>query len=600
MSHVQMEIDFRRIDQENNIPFHEAKQKLAESRSIPFYVAQPVVYQPKSEYFTPFLQLMQVLQAYWENPLASLSCSKTMLLPHQVEAAMAVLQNAKSRMLIADEVGLGKTIEAGLILKELMLKNNYDRALICVPSPLVYQWQNELKEKLNEHFAVLTGKVFKKNPNFLLENPKVIVSIDLAKMPDKTELFLQQKYDIVVFDEAHRLRRDQNKITQAYHFADKICQHCLNEDGALLLLSATPFRGKLEEIYYLIRLIDPDLLGPLDEFLKQYGEDGNGNLKEVLAPVVIRRRKKDVGGFTERFAKTVKVTQTPAEANFYDLVTHYVLDEYNRALSKGNHLKSFVMLVYQKILDSSRYALLQALQRRELALKTLLKNTQDKVQEISYQYKIHKKLFTEEEWQTELEDLYENEEFIHEQEEVADPEEIKAEIKLIQNLINVGSALEKDSKLQVLKKSIRDLKKAGHEKIILFTQFTGTLRYLQQELKKQYRVVIFHGGMTAQEKEKAVETFFQDAEIFIATEAGGEGRNLQIASALINYDLPWSPLKLEQRIGRIHRYGQKRDVFIMNFATRDTVAEKVIDVLDKKIKIFENAFGESDTLLGML
>jgi hypothetical protein len=178
------------------------------------------------------------------------------------------------------------------------------------------------------------------------------------------------------------------------------------------------------------------------------------------------------------------------------------------------------------------------------------------------------------------------------------PQELRQEIQYLTHLAGLGRRIQSDSKLRHLQKTLKTMRGMGHEKFVIFTQFKSTLEYLTQNLKG-YKVIGFHGGLNFDQKEDAIKKFFTEADILICTEAGGEGRNLQIAACLINYDLPWSPLKLEQRIGRIHRFGQTRDVHIVNFACRDTVAERVLEVLEEKIRLFENALGPSDTLLGV-
>jgi superfamily II DNA or RNA helicase len=525
-----------------------------------------------------YARLWSLMERYYREPLAVFSSSRTMLLPHQVEAALKVVSASRPRFLIADEVGLGKTIEAGLILKELKLKHGYSRILIVVPSPLMAQWQQELKTKFAEDFTIITGealrrgKVFGKN-----RGSQFLVSIDLAKDERYLETFLAQRFDLVVFDEAHRLRRDASTVTQAWHFAHAMSR----EVEGFLLLSATPFRGKLEEIFFLIQLIDADILGPLATFQSQFDQDAS-LLRNRLSPVVIRRRKIDVGGFTKRFAKTVKIDLGREEREFYDRTTEYVKTEFNRALSRGENLKTFIMIVFQKLLDSSAFALLRALDGRRARLEGLY-------------FRVMNEISESEDVVEAVREFQEEEGF--EENNILNPQEIRAEIQTLSHLATLGRKIENDSKLKQLHKTLKSMRSMGHEKFVIFTQFKSTLEYLTQNLKG-YKVVGFHGGLNFDQKEAAIREFFADVNILICTEAGGEGRNLQIAACLINYDLPWSPLKLEQRIGRIHRFGQTRDVHIVNFACRDTVAERVVEVLEEKIRLFENALGPSDTLLG--
>ncbi len=524
-----------------------------------------------------YARLWTLMEKYYRDPLAVFSSSRTMLLPHQVEAALRVLSASRPRFLIADEVGLGKTIEAGLILKELKLKHGYKKILIVVPSPLMAQWQQELKTKFAEDFTILNGDMLRRGNPFA-QGSQFLVSVDLAKDERYRELFLQQNFDLVVFDEAHRLRRDANTVTQAWQFAHAISEQV---DG-LLLLSATPFRGKLEEIFFLIQLIDPDILGPLATFQTQFAEDAS-LLKDRLSPVVIRRRKIDVGGFTKRFAKTVKIELDRDEREFYDKMTEYVRYEFNKALSRGENLKSFIMIVFQKLLDSSPYALMKALEGRRARLEGIY-------------FRVMHEIAESEDVAEAVREYQEEEGF--DESGMINPQELRQEIQHLTHLATLGRRIRTDSKLKQLKKTLKTMRGMGHEKFVIFTQFKSTLEYLTHNLTG-YKVIGFHGGLNFEQKEDAIKKFFTEADILICTEAGGEGRNLQIAACLINYDLPWSPLKLEQRIGRIHRFGQTRDVHIVNFACRDTVAERVLEVLEEKIRLFENALGPSDTLLGV-
>lgn len=524
-----------------------------------------------------YARLWSLMERYYREPLAVFSSSRTMLLPHQVEAALKVVSASRPRFLIADEVGLGKTIEAGLILKELKLKHGYEKILIVVPSPLTAQWQQELKTKFAEDFTILNGDSLRKKNPFGKGN-QFLISVDLAKDERHRELFLNQHFDLVVFDEAHRLRRDANTVTQAWQFAHALSQQV----EGFLLLSATPFRGKLEEIFFLIQLIDPDILGPLTTFQSQFAQDAS-LLRDRLAPVVIRRRKIDVGGFTKRFAKTVKIDLSRDEREFYDRTTEYVKTEFNRALSRGDNLKSFIMIVFQKLLDSSAYALLKALDGRRARLE-------------GFYFRVMQEISESEDVAEAVREYQEEEGF--EEHGMINPQEIRSEIQHLTHLARLGRKIESDSKLKHLQKILKTMRASGHQKFVIFTQFKSTLEYLAENLKPQ-KVIGFHGGLNFDQKEDAIKAFFADADILICTEAGGEGRNLQIAACLINYDLPWSPLKLEQRIGRIHRFGQTRDVHIVNFACRDTVAERVVEVLEEKIRLFENALGPSDTLLGV-
>lgn len=520
------------------------------------------------------------------DKLSSLSNSRTRLLPHQIESTYIVANSLKPRFILADEVGLGKTIEAALIMKELIFRKGYKRVLIVAPSPLLVQWKQELKNKFNEDFTILKRKNFKADLQDECNWQKfdhVITSIDFIKNPRYAEEVLDKHWDIVIFDEAHRLRRDYSKVTRAYLFAEKIAK----KSECLLLLTATPFRGKLEELFYLVHLVDPNILGSYHTFVNDYIIGGKMDLKEKISKVLLRRRKVEIGGFTKRFAKTVLIELSDVERQFYNETTEYVRREYNLAMGTKNKAIGFVMVVFQKLLDSSVFALLQALIKRKFMLETRL-----------HRFGMGK--VSIEDWDP---DETENiEEFIGELDEAIwqDLKNLRREILTLNRLILLGKTIKEDRKSIKLKETLLKLRREGNKKFIIFTQFRTTQEYLYSILSPDFDVSLFHGSQSMDQKEEAIQNFKQKTEILICTEAGGEGRNLQFANILFNYDLPWSPLKIEQRIGRVHRFGQKKNVYIFSFASKDTVAERILQVLTNKIKLFEDSIGVSDALLGTI
>ncbi len=532
--------------------------------------------------FSLSLSSLELKYTHIFDKLSSLSNSRTRLLPHQIESTYIVVNSLKPRFILADEVGLGKTIEAALIMKELIFRKDYKNVLIVTPSPLMVQWQTELKNKFNEDFKIIKRSNFiSKSQSHWNQYHRMITSIDFIKNPSYTEEILKRKWDIVIFDEAHRLRRDYSKVTRSYLFAEKISKRT----ECLLLLTATPFRGKLEELYYLTHLVDPNLLGSYHAFVNDYILGAKTDLKEKISKVLLRRRKVEIGGFTKRFAKTVMIELSEQERQFYEETTNYVRREYNLAMETKNKAIGFVMVVFQKLLDSSVFALLTALQKRKFLLENRLQRL----------YASPKDL---EDWdQEETENV---EEYVADMESSAwrDLANTKREILTLNRLIHLGRAITEDSKSIHLKETLQKLTKLGNEKFIIFTQFRSTQEYLNSILEKDFHVSLFHGSLSMDQKENAIQEFKEKAEILICTEAGGEGRNLQFANFLFNYDLPWSPLKIEQRIGRIHRFGQKKDVYIFNFASKDTVAERILEVLHHKIRLFEESIGVSDSLLG--
>ncbi len=536
--------------------------------------------------------------AYAYNKILSLSNSRTRILAHQVESTHRIVNALNYRFLIADEVGLGKTIEAGLVIKELCYRFGYEKILIVCPASLQMQWQHEMMNKFNESFSIIDRKQLRQLEKAArqdgIENPwqlvqKSICSMDFIKNEKFREQLQHVQWDAVIVDEAHRLRRDGNRTTRAYAVGEILAAN----SRALLFLSATPFRGKLEELYFLVRLLDKNLLGPYNSFYNRYcmPDADLSDLREKLSSIVIRRTKKEVGGFTGRMARTIRFELYPGERQLYDATTGYVIEEFNRALQTENRAVGFVMTVFQKLLDSSSFALLSALKKRSLHIKSLI----DKMLNGEYQVDTEGQLeWIDPELAEQVDDDPESMSDLTMQKTL---EELQEEHATLQRLVRIADAIEKNKKGEKLRELLAKLKKRGEKKFLVFTQFRTTQEYLRQ-LLADYSVEVFHGSMNRDEKENAIFRFKNETEVLICTEAGGEGRNMQFCNILINYDLPWSPLKIEQRIGRIHRFGQARDVTIYNFSTRDTVAERVLEVLALKLRLFEESLGAPDIMLG--
>ncbi len=528
--------------------------------------------------------------AHAHDKMLSLSNSRTRILSHQVESTHRIVNALEPRFILADEVGLGKTIEAGLVIKELICRHAYRRVLIIAPASLLVQWQNEMASKFNEDFAILDRRAMRRGGRSggAPLNPwesfgKVICSLDFIKAAAHRKQLAQSRWDIVVVDEAHRLRRDSLRSTLSYNVAELLSANT----RALLLLTATPFRGKLEELYYLVRLVDKNLLGPAQTFFNEYciGDPDMAPLRSKLSSAIIRRTKKDVGGFTRRFAKTVRFELYPDERKLYDATTRYVVEEYNRAMAGENRAVGFVMTVFQKLLDSSSLALASALRNRRDHLAASIAQGAG----LTASRRPHPDAL-------DIDDIEEVSDIMAARED-GSARATGEEIAVLDGLIALADSIERNKKGEKLVSLLKKLRRQGEKRFVIFTQFRTTQEYLRK-LLGEFRVQVFNGSMSREEKEGAVAGFRDGAGVLISTEAGGEGRNLQFCNILINYDLPWSPLKIEQRIGRIHRFGQERDVFIYNFSTRNTVAERVLEVLTRKIRLFEESIGVPDVLLG--
>ncbi len=536
--------------------------------------------------------------AYSQNKFLSLSNSRTQILAHQVDSTHRIINAVNHRFMIADEVGLGKTIEAGLVIKELIIRKGYSRVLVVSPASLLKQWQNEMRIKFNEDFTIMDRGAFTKisrknrggHHNPWSEHDKIVCSIDFIKSKSQFEYVRKTEWDIIIFDEAHRLRRDSVKTTLSYNLARTLS----DRTGALLFLTATPFRGKLEELYFLVSLLDKNLLGPFQTFYNSYClTDSNLQpLKNKLSKIIIRRTKKEVGGYTKRVARTIKFELFPEERELYDATTAYVMEEFNRALEKENRATGFVMTVFQKLLDSSCAALTSALKRRKLRLERSLGTVIEK--------DLNGLSITGSRMMKNGCDLLQSETpELAEDQPGKDPRETRMEIETLERLVRLGEKVDRTRKGEELLALVKKICISKKTKILIFTEFRTTQDYLR-ELLSEFSVEIFNGSMDRDQKEDAIDRFKNSSQVLISTEAGGEGRNLQFCNILINYDLPWSPLKIEQRVGRLHRFGQEKDVFIYNFSTRDTVAEKVLTILTKKLKLFEESIGTPDILLGQI
>ncbi len=442
-------------------------------------------------------------------------------LDHQLMTAKETIEKMNGRAILADEVGLGKTIEAGLILKEYMLRGLVNNALILVPASLVNQWVEELRQKFYIP-AYSERKNHTWNPNAI-----IVSSLDTAKRPPHREKILENEYDFVIIDEAHKLK---NEKTKNYQFVRQIKKkYCL-------LLTATPIQNDLMEIFNLIAILKPGHLGDMATFKQKYaGKSGkqqaDAYLKRLIERVMIRntREQTDLQP-SNRIIETVWIDFTEKEREVY------------RQLENLPSIDDmFTKMTLLREICSSREACY-------LSLKNL-QTTREANSEIS-----------------------------------------KA-MALIEGIAEHSKA----------KKTVELLKNIGDEKVIIFTEYRASQLYLQWYLQQHgITSVPFRGGFKRGKKDWMIQLFRDNAQVLIATEAGAEGINLQFCHHLINYDLPWNPMKIEQRIGRIHRFGQSNDVKIYNMGIKDTIEEHIIQVLTKKIRLFENVIGELDAILSEL
>ncbi|MGE8204494.1 DEAD/DEAH box helicase [Heyndrickxia sp. NPDC080065] len=449
-------------------------------------------------------------------------------LPHQLEVARQVVENMNGKAILADEVGLGKTIEAGLILKEYMIRRLVKKVLILVPASLVSQWAFELNTKF--HIPAVAQKKSYVWDQF----DCVISSLDTAKRSPHREKIYEQNYDLVIIDEAHKLK---NHKTKNYEFVQNL------KKKFCLLLTATPIQNRIDEIFHLVSLLKPGHLGNQTGFLEKYKSGDrttkdDQRLRELVNKVMIRNRRTDTGiEWTKRHVKTILIDFSKEERDLYDSIQIF----------KNNLLTSsgFSIMTLQREACSSRESVYYT-------LKNMLKKQENP-----------SSIF---------------EENIH---------------FLIKKIESVKENSKAEKALELIKKI--------NDKVIIFTEYRATQVYLQWFLKQHgITSVPFRGGFKRGKKDWMRELFQKHAQVLIATEAGGEGINLQFCHHMINFDLPWNPMRLEQRIGRVHRLGQQEDVHIYNFATKNTVEDHILKLLYEKIHLFERVIGELDDILTRL
>lgn len=450
-------------------------------------------------------------------------------LPHQVETARRVVNEMRGRAILADEVGLGKTIEAGLVLKEYLVRGLVKKALILVPSSLVTQWTAELNQK----FAI--PAVAQKKAYMWRQHDILVASLDTAKRAPHREQVLDIAYDMLIVDEAHKLK---NARTQNWAFVNAIKKkYCL-------LLTATPVQNDLHELFNMISLLKPGHLGNDAAFAHQYVvhkrlPKNEEKLRTELGKVMIRNRRADGGiAFTERRVETLALELSPKERELYDAVTAFVREQAQETRSLRS---AFALLTLQREVCSSRDA----------AMVSLFKWYKRAEEGTPLKRRLHELLL-----------------------------------------------LAKEVGTHTKARKVVELLRRLDGKVILFTEYRATQEFLQAELAKQdITTVLFRGGFGRNKKDWMRMLFENRARVLIATEAGGEGINLQFCHQMINYDLPWNPMRVEQRIGRIHRLGQTRDVTIFNLATKDTIEEHILNLLTEKIRLFELVVGELDAIV---
>ena len=541
------------------------------------------------------LQAIRFKYADLFEPFLAVNVSKIDPLPFQLDAVYRnILKQTRIRFLIADDPGAGKTIMAGLVIKELKLRKIINRILIVVPGHLKDQWRRELKEKFNEIFEVVDRSTFDSTygDNPFNRKNQVITSIDFAKQEEILTSLSATTWDLIIVDEAHKMSayryNDKLKKTQRYKLGEVLSKTSTH----LLFLSATPHKGDPENFRLFLDLLRPGYFSN-KEILEE-------SLRNNDNPLFIRRLKEHLRDFnnkpifTNRYSITVKFNLSDKEKELYNKLVEYVKEEYDKqTLNDKKRNVGFALLILQRRMASSAYALYESLKRRKEKLEELLKS--DKVPENAYS-----EIDVEE-----IEDMEEKERWEEEKKWETltfsrTKEELKEEIASIEKLMNMAEEIwkkEEEVKLKELKRAIEEgFKKiretGGMEKILIFTEAKDTLEYLKNKIREWgYSVNYIHGGMRLEDRVEQERIFRNVTQIMVATEAAGEGINLQFCNIMINYDIPWTPIRLEQRMGRIHRYGQNRDVYIFNLVAEDTIEGKILGKLLDKLEEIKSKLG---------
>jgi SNF2 family DNA or RNA helicase len=465
-------------------------------------------------------------------------------LPYQIDGALKILRDLNGSALLADEVGLGKTITSSLVVKECIVRGFAKRILILTPPSLVNQWVSELREKFELDFKVIEDVSDWEGVSF------AIASLDKVKIFDNKMGEFRHKaahgipWDLIMVDEAHKLKESN---TVRWKFVDKL------QKKRFLLLTATPFQNDLLELYNLLHLLKKGHLGTIKEFRKRFLNQGNKRhplnpkaLRAKLEEVMVRRKRVETGvEYKKRVPKIIPVEQTEEEAKVYDKITELLREQYFYVNGGQINPRLIVFALLPKVTSSSKSAV-------------------ESLNKIAENQKYH--------------------------------EETR---RFAREILSDYRDLKHDSKMEKLVEIIKDkLEQNPKEKILIYTKHPSTLEYIQEKLKPfKLKTTGFMGGLTRNEKTEKVREFKYKSQVLICTDAGAEGLNLQFCSVLINYDLPWNPMSVEQRIGRLDRIGQKKDMQIYSLATKGTMEEYVVDLIINKMCCVGLVVGELPIIL---
>lgn len=553
---------------------------------------------PSTEFSMPYLRFVSIAakikdEVARKNILAPYE-SSLIPLPHQILVLEKVMQSNQNRFMLADEVGMGKTIEAGLILKELKIRGDIKRILAIVPKSAMLQWQSELKEHFNEVFHLYDSEMITSMArtfaninadeefNFWTQHNQIIVSTDALKPLEKRQgwskervdeynkyrmqAVLEADFDLVLMDEVHKMGGATSTVSR-YILAQELCNSVPN----VLLLSATPHRGKSDHFRRILQLLDPDA----------FAGEGLPDIEE-LEPYVIRTEKRFAVDYegkklfnerrTNRFDVFLDINKHQKQMALYDAVTDYVRKGFNTAKRTSNPAKGLIMILFQRLVSSSTAAILSAMQGRLERLQLGEESSlEDFAHEVDHEF--------DENEEVDFEDMVQR-----------NTPSLANEEELLSDLIEQAReclATETDAKADALLKKIIELKQVQTNqdlKILVFTEFRTTQKMLVDYFKRKgYIVTFIHGGQDLDERKRALSHFKNDAQILVATDAAGESLNMQFCHIVFNYDLPWNPMMIEQRIGRVDRIGQKHPVQAYNMLTNNSVDLRVYEVIEEKL-----------------
>ncbi len=455
---------------------------------------------------------------------------------YQLETVRRILRDFRGRVLLADEVGLGKTIEACLALKEYWLRGLVRKALILTPASLVGQWSGELTSRFDLTPATTDKAAFKRSPDeFWASEPLVVASLPLVRHATYRHALAAIDYDLVIVDEAHVLK---NRASAAWQLVNSL------KTRFLLLLSATPVGNNLSELYNLILLLRPGLLKTEAAFRRDYGQLAaladrarRDRLRGLLREVMVRNTRAHIDlGLPRRLAATEVVIPEAAEAALLDHLSAYVRERYQTASASERWRLTMLQMEAGSSPSALRYGLREG-----------------------------------------------------------DARGSRDDLAPVRNALDAVGTSAKTRALRAL------VRRAPGDKKIVFTRFRATLDEVAEALRADgHQVALFHGGLTAAAKEDAIAAFEADTEILLSSEIGGEGRNLQFCRTVVNFDLPWNPTTIEQRVGRVHRLGQTREVFVFNLCLAGSIEEHILRILHDKINLFELVAGEMEMILGQI